>query len=323
MVRRQLVSLVAFHLALVATATAQPVANPFNPDQASDQRDFYGEPGRRIKQYAPGNITTIMSEPQSGMRVLVGTEPQGPFMVLEKLESQRIISQSFLRTIRLHDGNRLDISQLASIRPLGWRTNLLDFEAINRQGTVMTCTGSVENFRNRFFLRAACSYAGNQTMCTQEARMCPDGVNYVGRTGPNCDFAPCPATPHPQPGNPGIQPYVPVPTLPTTPVTPAPVSNQELVSATEACKKLFTFRTDVDKCVNLTTQAMRTPPWHGSTINVLTACGNAFSFSSDRLECLKAVEGSIREPAGLVDFCKKNHSFGSDIKACLRKWAKQ
>lgn len=27
--------------------------------------------------------------------------------------------------------------------------------------------------------------------CTQEAKECPDG-SYVGRTGPNCEFTPCP-----------------------------------------------------------------------------------------------------------------------------------
>jgi len=29
------------------------------------------------------------------------------------------------------------------------------------------------------------------TACTQEAKLCPDG-SYVGRTGPKCEFAPCP-----------------------------------------------------------------------------------------------------------------------------------
>ncbi|MFH1392973.1 MAG: Gmad2 immunoglobulin-like domain-containing protein [Patescibacteria group bacterium] len=29
------------------------------------------------------------------------------------------------------------------------------------------------------------------TACTQEAKQCPDG-SYVGRTGPNCEFTPCP-----------------------------------------------------------------------------------------------------------------------------------
>lgn len=27
--------------------------------------------------------------------------------------------------------------------------------------------------------------------CTMEAKLCPDG-SVVGRTGPNCEFAPCP-----------------------------------------------------------------------------------------------------------------------------------
>ncbi len=33
--------------------------------------------------------------------------------------------------------------------------------------------------------------------CTMEARLCPDGVNYVSRTGPNCEFAACPTTTKP------------------------------------------------------------------------------------------------------------------------------
>lgn len=28
-------------------------------------------------------------------------------------------------------------------------------------------------------------------MCTMDAKLCPDGSS-VGRTGPNCEFAPCP-----------------------------------------------------------------------------------------------------------------------------------
>jgi len=32
---------------------------------------------------------------------------------------------------------------------------------------------------------------GNGPICTQEAKSCGDGT-YVGRTGPNCEFAPCP-----------------------------------------------------------------------------------------------------------------------------------
>jgi len=32
---------------------------------------------------------------------------------------------------------------------------------------------------------------GGVRMCTQEAKICPDG-SAVGRTGPNCEFARCP-----------------------------------------------------------------------------------------------------------------------------------
>jgi len=32
---------------------------------------------------------------------------------------------------------------------------------------------------------------GKTRACTEEAKLCPDGTS-VGRTGPNCDFAPCP-----------------------------------------------------------------------------------------------------------------------------------
>jgi hypothetical protein len=35
---------------------------------------------------------------------------------------------------------------------------------------------------------------GDQIMCTMEAKICPDGTG-VGRTGPNCEFAPCPGEP--------------------------------------------------------------------------------------------------------------------------------
>jgi len=32
--------------------------------------------------------------------------------------------------------------------------------------------------------------------CTQEAKLCPDG-SYVSRSGPNCEFAPCPSANNP------------------------------------------------------------------------------------------------------------------------------
>ena len=38
---------------------------------------------------------------------------------------------------------------------------------------------------------ASAKPTGQTKACTQEAKLCPDG-SYVGRTGPNCEFAPCP-----------------------------------------------------------------------------------------------------------------------------------
>lgn len=32
---------------------------------------------------------------------------------------------------------------------------------------------------------------GNSVVCTMDAKLCPDG-SYVGRVGPNCEFAACP-----------------------------------------------------------------------------------------------------------------------------------
>ncbi len=59
-----------------------------------------------------------------------------------------------------------------------------------------------------FLISSGCVLKSNQTdgrtiapdpvMCTQEAKECPDG-SYVGRTGPNCEFAACPPATTPRP----------------------------------------------------------------------------------------------------------------------------
>jgi len=35
----------------------------------------------------------------------------------------------------------------------------------------------------------------NGVVCTTDAKLCPDG-SYVGRSGPNCTFDPCPIPPN-------------------------------------------------------------------------------------------------------------------------------
>ncbi|MBK8816430.1 MAG: hypothetical protein IPN42_13435 [Methylococcaceae bacterium] len=39
---------------------------------------------------------------------------------------------------------------------------------------------------------AACTDEDQIVFCTQEVKMCPDGITYVGRIAPGCGFAPCP-----------------------------------------------------------------------------------------------------------------------------------
>lgn len=45
-----------------------------------------------------------------------------------------------------------------------------------------------------FTLPSSSTTTPEPVFCTQEAMLCPDG-SYVGRTGPNCEFAACPAAP--------------------------------------------------------------------------------------------------------------------------------
>lgn len=37
------------------------------------------------------------------------------------------------------------------------------------------------------------SSTNTEVACTMEAKMCPDGVTYVGRQGPKCEFSACPS----------------------------------------------------------------------------------------------------------------------------------
>ena len=60
--------------------------------------------------------------------------------------------------------------------------------------------------------------------CTMEAKLCPDG-SAVGRTGPNCEFAPCPAvtTGGTPPGTSGVRGTISLgPTCPVERIPPDP-----------------------------------------------------------------------------------------------------
>src|SRR5258706_9652825 len=68
---------------------------------------------------------------------------------------------------------------------------------------------------------------GDGVVCTQEAKLCPDG-SYVGRTGPKCEFAACPNVSSSKSGITGrvtLSPTCPVETVPPDPkCAPKPYS---------------------------------------------------------------------------------------------------
>ncbi len=54
--------------------------------------------------------------------------------------------------------------------------------------------GQQQDIRQR--AQESTTYATPTIACSQEAKLCPDG-SYVSRTGPNCEYAPCPEGPTP------------------------------------------------------------------------------------------------------------------------------
>ncbi|MBW3019573.1 hypothetical protein KY329_05310 [Candidatus Woesearchaeota archaeon] len=53
------------------------------------------------------------------------------------------------------------------------------------------CTGIAGNLEVKCVDQVCKHVAQEMVACTEEAKLCPDG-SAVGRTGPNCEFAPCP-----------------------------------------------------------------------------------------------------------------------------------
>lgn len=72
---------------------------------------------------------------------------------------------------------------------------------MNTNVVIGTVLGIVVGAAAMFFLQTGHIYEGWSdggvprpgTICTQEAKLCPDGSS-VGRGGPNCEFAECPST---------------------------------------------------------------------------------------------------------------------------------
>lgn len=104
--------------------------------------------------------------------------------------------------------------------------------------------------------QAVAPVPGDDTVvCTQEAKQCPDG-SYVGRTGPQCQFADCPkVTPNPIPpvtkqkgivkGRVTISPVCPVERNPPDPAC-APRPYQTKISFVSVNNTTYSTTSDVD-----------------------------------------------------------------------------
>lgn len=66
------------------------------------------------------------------------------------------------------------------------RLGTITAKSVTRSGYTVTLKEATENAST-----ITVTKGGGQVACTQEAKLCPDG-SAVGRTGPNCEFAPCP-----------------------------------------------------------------------------------------------------------------------------------
>ncbi len=92
----------------------------------------------------------------------------------------------------------------------------------------------------------------NPVACTMEAKLCPDG-SYVGRTGPKCEFSPCPEVvdiKHVQgtlSGSVTLGPTCPVERIPPDPnCAPKPFSTSISILNSENTKILKTINSDTN-----------------------------------------------------------------------------
>ena len=123
----------------------------------------------------------------------------------------------------------------------------------------------------------------------------------------------------PYPVDPNPTPY-PIPPAPPAP-GPYQATVQDIQNATAVCNTAYSFKSEIEPCVNQTV-AMLSTPFGASAFKAVAACQRAFTFTSDRKTCMSVAATSRREPVELIDFCAKNNTFDSEKVECLKKWSK-
>ena len=114
------------------------------------------------------------------------------------------------------------------------------------------------------------------------------------------------------------EPYVPQP--PPAP-PPSSATMDEIKAASKACDQAFTFASDRKQCLDMTVEALPKSKFRDSMIKVVAACASGFTFGSSRKWCIETASRSTREPVELIRYCTAQHTFESDQKACLSKFA--
>ncbi len=133
------------------------------------------------------------------------------------------------------------------------------------------------------------------------------------------EVCPYPNNPNNPVSNPNPTPYP----MPPSPPAPGPYQPtvQDIQNATAVCNTAYSFKSEIEPCVNQTV-AMLSTTFGASAFKAVAACQRAFTFTSDRKTCMSVAATSRREPVELIDFCAKNNTFDSEKVECLKKWSK-
>jgi hypothetical protein len=150
----------------IATAPSSPTPNPETPVVSS--------PSENMKVASPLKITGTAP---------VGWMFEGVFPIKLVDSNQKLIVQGQAKEKvagSWQSGNPVDFSAILTFKTSS-ASGFLILQNDNPSGNPAT----LKTFE------VPIQFSGANVACTQEAKLCPDG-SYVGRTGPNCEFAPCP-----------------------------------------------------------------------------------------------------------------------------------
>lgn len=138
------------------------------------------------------NELPVITNPKSGSII------KSPLKVAGTVPAGWMFEGTF--PVKLLDSNKNIIAQVGAkeTTPGSWTegenvefTATLTFKNSSGSGVLIlesdNPSGDPKNARS---FEMPVTFSGN-SVCTLEAKVCPDG-SYVGRTGPNCEFAPCP-----------------------------------------------------------------------------------------------------------------------------------